>query len=219
MVIIIFFEKVFVKQSFFRDKTCKVINNGINLNLFKPTKSLFRIEHNLEKKFVILGVASNWNKRKGIDVFEWLALNLDANVFSIVLVGSDILFTNTSQTKNIISIPHTLDINELVQIYSSADLFVNPTREDTFPTVNMESLACGTPVLTFNTGGSPEIIDNSCGSVVECDNYESLKEEIVRIQKEKPFNSKSCRKRSFSFKSEDKFSDYIALFSNICCKK
>ncbi len=86
-----------------------------------------------------------------------MSKRLDKNKFQIVLVGTDDSI-DKMLPNSIISIHRTRDQNELAEIYSAADLFVNPTREENYPTVNMESIACGTPVLTFRTGGSPEIL-------------------------------------------------------------
>ena len=162
-----------VKQSFLKDYPVKVINNGIDLNIFKPTESEFR-----EK----------------------------------VLVGTD---DNTDKLlpDNIISIHRTQNQKELAEIYTAADLFVNPTREDNYPTVNMEALACGTPVLTFETGGSPESIDDTCGAVVECDNIDVLKKEIVHICKDNLYCMKACRKRAEEFREEAQYSRILALYA------
>ena len=144
-----------VKESYLKDYPVMVINNGIDLSVFKRTASDFRAKNNLVGKFIILGVASIWETRKGIDVFIELAKRLDER-FRIVLVGTDDEIDN-ALPDNIISIHRTSNQIELAEIYSASDIFFNPTREDTYPTVNMEAIACGTPVMTFNTGGSPEI--------------------------------------------------------------
>ena len=98
--------------------------------------------------------------------------------------------------ENIISIHRTHDQKELAEIYTAADVFVNPTREDNFPTVNIESIACGTPVITFRTGGSPEMLDNTCGSVVDCDNIDAMEQEIIRVCMDKPYTKEDCLRRA-----------------------
>lgn len=146
-----------VKESYLKDYPVKVINNGIDLNVFKPTESDFRKKYALENKYIVLGVAFGWGRRKGLDVFVELARRLDKEKYKVVLVGTD---DNVDKLlpENIISIHRTQNQTELAKIYSAADVFANPTREENYPTVNMESVACGTPVVTFNTGGSPEIL-------------------------------------------------------------
>lgn len=199
-----------VKQSFLKDYEIIVINNGIDLSVFKPTDSDFKKSNNIEDRFVILGVAHDWEKRKGLDVFIELSKRLSED-YKIVLVG-----TNEGIDKilpnNILSIHKTQNQKELAEIYSSADVFVNPTREENFPTVNIEALACGTPVVTFNTGGSPEILDESCGIVVEKDDVYALEKAIVRVVEEKPFLSESCINRAKSFTSSERFLDYVKLY-------
>ena len=208
--------KSLVQESFLKNYPVEVINNGIDLNLFKPTESDFRKKYTCEDKKIVLGVALGWEKRKGIDVFIELSNTLDSNIYQIVLVGTNDE-VDKLLPKNIISIHRTQNQIELSEIYTEADLFVIPTREDNFPTVNIESLACGTPVLTFNTGGSPEIIDETCGSVVKCDDTESLEKEIIRICNEHPYSSDSCIKRAEKFNMWDRFNDYIVLYNQNNC--
>ncbi|MEE1198582.1 MAG: glycosyltransferase [Acutalibacteraceae bacterium] len=199
-----------VKQSFLREYPVKVINNGIDLKLFKLTESDFREKYNLLDKYVLLGVAFDWGARKGLDVFIELSKRLGEE-YRIVLVG-----TNDNIDKqlpeNIISIHRTQSQTELAEIYTAADLFVNPTREENFPTVNMEALACGTPVLTFKTGGSPEIIDDTCGAVVPKNDIDGLCSEILRIKSEKPYSPAACIEKAKSFNAEEKFKEYLRLY-------
>lgn len=203
-----------VKESFLRDYPVKVINNGIDLNVFRPTESDFREKNNIAKdKFILLGVAFGWGKRKGLDVFIELSKRLDNEKYQIVLVGTD---DNVDKQlpQNIISIHRTQNQKELAEIYTAADLFVNPTREENYPTVNMESIACGTPVLTFRTGGSPEILTDKTGYVVGCDDIDELEKEIIRIKEERPFNKEDCIEHSKSFDMNERFKEYIELYKN-----
>ena len=89
---------------------------------------------------------------------------------------------------------------------------LNPTREDNFPTVNIEALACGTPVITFNTGGSPEIIDSKCGIVIENRSVENIKKAIIKVCEEKAFSTEDCVKRASKYNEKEKFKQYIDLF-------
>lgn len=205
--------KDLVKQSFFKDYPVKVINNGINLDLFKPEESDFREKHNIQNSFIILGVAARWPMRKGLDVFIRLAKELP-DKFKIVMVGTNDE-TDKLLPENILSIHKTFNQQQLVEIYTAADLFITPTREDNFPTVNIEALACGTPVLTYRTGGSPEIINEKCGSVVEKNDYEAFKNEIIRIEKERPYSKQDCIDRAKEFDMNKKFSEYTELFKQI----
>lgn len=203
-----------VKQSFLNDYPVKVINNGIDLSVFKPTEGNFREKYSIpQDKIVLLGVAFGWGKRKGLDVFIELAKRLPNN-YQIVLVGTSDK-TDKLLPKNIVSIHMTQNQTELAEIYTAADLFVNPTREEVLGLVNVEALACGTPVLTFNSGGSSECVDETCGSVVDCDDVDGLESEIKRICTEKPYSKEACLVRAKSFDMNERFREYIELYKEI----
>ena len=145
-----------VSNSYLNKYSIKVINNGIDIGTFKYRDSNFKKKYKIEDKRVVLGVASVWDKRKGFEDFLKLAGLLNNN-YVIVLVG-----LNEEQLKripkNIIGIKSTDSTQMLAEIYSAADVFFNPTYEDNYPTVNLEAQACKTPVITYNTGGSPESV-------------------------------------------------------------
>ena len=201
-----------VKQSFLKEYPVCVINNGIDLSVFKPTESDFRKKYGLEDKFVILGIAFDWGIRKGLDVFLKLAGMLGEE-FAIVLVGTTDEI-DKQLPDNIISIHRTSDQKELAEIYTACDVFVNPTREDNFPTVNIEALACGTPVITFNTGGSVEIPDETCGAVVECEDVNGLFNKIHEFNT-KPKSEEKCLLRAQMFDKDLNYEKYIALYKEI----
>lgn len=201
------------RHSYLQNYPVKVINNGIDLDVFKPLPSDFRSNYGLEEKKVVLGVAFDWGVKKGLDVFIELSKRLPSD-YQIVLVGTD---ENIDKLlpNNIISIHRTHNQSELAKIYSMADVFVNPTREDTFPTVNIEALACSTPVLTFNTGGSPECIDSTCGSVVECDDIVTFEQEIIRICEQRPYSKQACFKKAAQFDKNCSYKEYVDLYERI----
>ena len=199
-----------VKQSFLKDYPAVVVNNGIDLDIFKPTESDFRKKYCLEDKKIVLGVSFGWGYSKGLDVFIDLAKRLPED-YKIVLVGTND-DTDKQLPESIISIHQTQNQAELAEIYSAADVFANPTREENYPTVNMEALACGTPVVTFRTGGSPEIIDENCGSVVDYNDKDAMLAEILRVCEEKPYSKSACLKRAEGFKLDDKFSKVVEMY-------
>ena len=202
-----------VSESFFKQYPIKIIHNGIDLSIFKPTESNFREKYNLIDKKMVLGVAFGWGERKGLDVFCKLAERLPED-YQVVLVGtSDAV--DAKLPKNILSVHRTHNQQELAEIYSTADVLVNPTREDTFPTVNIEALACGTPVVTFRTGGSPEIIDDTCGYVVEKNDTDAMFEKIMNVCENKPFLQKNCTNRASQFEKNSKFKEYIDLYKEM----
>ena len=199
-----------VKQSFLNIYDVKVIHNGINLSVFRPAESDFRKRYGLEDKFVILGVAFGWGERKGLDVFVELSRRLDDR-FKIVLIGTndDI---DKQLPENIVSIHRTQNQAELAEIYTAADLLVNPTREENYPTVHMESLACGTPVLSFATGGCAEMLDDTCGMTVPKNDIDAMEKAIVRILEEKPFSAEACIQKATEFREDDRFKEYVKLY-------
>ena len=205
--------KKLVEESFLKKYPVKVIYNGINLNVFKPTVSDFRKKYDLEDKYVLLGVAYQWDERKGIDLFIRLAKELPEN-YKIVLVGTNDELDKTLP-ENILSIHKTFNQEELVKIYSASDLFLNPTRQDNFPTVNIESLACGTPILAFNTGGCPEIISEKTGSIVEKNDFAAFRSEIIRICVTKPFDKQDCIEAASHYDMSAKYKEYADLIKEI----
>ena len=203
------------KESFLREYPIKVINNGIDLSVFKPIESNFREKWNIpDDKQILLGVSFGWGERKGLDVFIELEKRLDPDKYQIVLVGTD-ENVDASLPEGIISIHRTNDQIELAEIYTATDLFVNPTREEVFGLVNVEALACGTPVVTFRSGGSPECIDDTCGIVVEKNDVDAMEQAILYITKDKPFSAESCMAYAENFDMQQRFADYIKLYEQI----
>lgn len=158
-----------------------------------------------------------WCKNKGLDDFLSLSRNRDFVVMLVGLTNEQVELFKTDEYKdcNLVPICRTQNQQELAMIYSMADVFVNLTYADMFPTVNLEALACGTPVITYRTGGSPEALDESCGVVVEQGN---IKEIISALNKMRiaPLNAAACRKRAEDSFDKDKcFEAYIALYESL----
>lgn len=204
-----------IKESFLKDYPIQVIHNGINLDVFKPTLDNTIVPKlGLNDRKIILGVASVWEKRKGLEEFKKLR-SLLSDKYAIVLVG-----LSEKQIKElpqgIIGITRTNNQQELVQLYSAADVFVNPTLEDNFPTTNLEALACGTPVITYDTGGSPEAIDLNTGIIVPYRNIAQLKVSIEKACTETAFTSENCRNRAEQYFNQDKaFAKYLSLYKSL----
>lgn len=199
-----------VKQSFLRNYYTQVIHNGIDLSVYQRCDSDFRKQYRCENKKILLGVAFDWGMRKGLDVFAELAQRLDDS-YQIVLVGTSAA-VDAELPENIVSIHRTHDQRELAAIYSAADVFVNPTREEVLGLVNIEALACGTPVVTFRSGGSPECVNATCGVVVEKDDINAMMREIVRICEEHPYSEEACVHASRSFDKNRKYTEYVDLY-------
>ncbi len=197
----------FTLESFLGNKDIRVINNGVDINVFKP------YGEKSSGRFKIIGVASVWNKGKGLYDFYKLRESLPTE-FDITLIGLTV-----EQIKNlpqgIMGISRTDSVDQLAQLYSKANVLVNPTYADSFPTVNMEALACGTPVITYRTGGSPEIIDEKTGIVIEQGDIEGLITAIKRM-KNQPLSQDECRNRAVTLYDKDKrFADYVNLYESL----
>ena len=202
----------FVRQSIYKNHDIHVINNGIDLDIFKPI-----LPKNGEK-FNILCIGNPMTKDKGLyDIYK-LRTMLPEEEYGITIIG---LKENDLKTLplGIKGMCRTSNQNVLVQLYSQSDVFVNPTYADTFPTTNIESLACGTPVITYRTGGSPEILSPETGIVVELGDVNALADAIKRMRKQ-PFSSKSCRQRAERlYNKNERFADYIRLYNSLISKR
>lgn len=146
-----------VGQSFLSKYPVTVKHNEIDRSVFKPTPSDFRERYGIGDRFMVLGVASPWTGRKGLEDFVKLAGELDGSQFAIVLVGLSEKQIGL-MPKGVIGLARVDSPQELAGLYSTADVFFNPTREDNYPTVNLEAQACGTPVVTYDVGGCRETV-------------------------------------------------------------
>lgn len=162
--------KEIVQESYLSDYPVVVKHNEIDSDIFRPTSNNIRLNYGLQDKKIILGVASTWSERKGLSDFIELSKRLASTnlPFRVVLIGlsKEQICRLRIEAPAILALPHTSDVKELVQFYSAADYFVNPTYEDTFPTVNMEAEACGTAVITYDIGGCKETIKSPNSRVI-----------------------------------------------------
>ena len=183
-----------MKNSFLGENPIEVIYNGIDTDVFKYVESDFKKKYEIEDKKIILGVAGEWTERKGLKDFVKLNELIDKTQYVIVVVG-----VTKEQIKelpdDIIAISRTDNVNQLVEIYSSADVYFNPTYEDNFPTTNLEAQACGIPVITYETGGSPESVNPNY--VVEKGNIEQVIDLIYQERNiDRTFLNKKMNKES-----------------------
>jgi len=204
--------KDLVGESFLKEYETIVIHNGVDIKTFSP-KKIDKTKYGINpESFVILGVAAQFSPRKGLKYFLELSetMSHDTTIFLVGLNEKQM----KSLPKNVVGMKRTENIDQLVEIYSMADVFVNPTLEDNFPTTNLEAMACGTPVITFRTGGSPETVDENTGIVVKKGDTEGLLNAIEIVKKRgKEEYTKNCRKRVIErFDSGDRFIEYIKLY-------
>lgn len=204
----------FVKKSFLKNAKVSTIHNGINLSVFKPhDTNALRNKLGLAGKKVILGVALPWVPRKGLKDMLALSDKLSSSEYQVILIGLDDRQLQ-AVPDNVIGVKRTNSAEELAEYYSLSSVFVNPTYEDNFPTTNIEALACGTPVITYNTGGSPEAVDENTGVVVEKGHLDSLTEAIKSIcKKGKDYYNDACRQRALKLFDKDMcFKEYLNLY-------
>ena len=199
--------KGLVENSFLSEYKTVVINNGIDLNTFKPTESNYRKENGLEDKKVIFASASVWEDRKGFKFVKEISKTLPEEYKVVVCGATDDMVKDTAM----LSVKRTDSVSKLAELYSMADVFINPTLEDNFPSSNIESLACGTPVITFDTGGSGESI-NGAGLVIKDKTAEGLKDAIIKLT-DNPPNEEQCLDVAKKYGDGDKYAEYYRLFT------
>ena len=205
-----------MQQSFLKDANFQVIHNGINLDNFQIRDSkVIRTKYGLGDRHIILGVASIWMEEKGWNDFMQMAAQLRPDEV-IVLVG-----VTEEQKKtlpaNVIGISRTENVHQLAELYSAAVAFVNPTWQDNYPTVNLEAIACGTPVVTYRTGGSIEAITPDTGIIVEQGDVQGLLDAVRQIeQRGKGYYQKACRQYAVeNFKKEERYAEYMRLYEGL----
>ena len=208
-----------MNRSFLSGCDIRVIHNGIDTDTFSPQDgSALLARYGLEGKHILLGVASIWSREKGLDDFLRLSTMLTPNE-CIVLVGVD-EHTAKRLPANIIPIRRTENVQQLAQLYSVATAFVNPTWQDNYPTVNLESISCGTPVVTYRTGGSPESVTPQTGMVVSQGDVDALLRSVRQIEHlGKETFAGPCRQYALQhFRKEDRYKDYLRLYDEVMQK-
>lgn len=202
-----------VKESYLGCYPCNVINNGVDIQLFSPIENNLRTQLNIGDRTVLLGVATAWKDEKGLQEFIRLSENTS---YQVVMVGvPEEIKRNLPQS--IIAINRTNNQQELAAYYSMADMLVNPTYADTFPTVNLEALACGTPIVTYRTGGSPESVTEETGLVVDKGDFDALVKAIEEVKaKGKTHYSSACRQRAVAlYNKDDRYEDYMTMYESL----
>ena len=209
-----------MSRSFLKDCEYRVIHNGIDLNTFtiRDTKAV-KEKYGLNGKRIYLGLASIWSTEKGWDDFMEMSKLLNDDE-TIVLVGVEKAKIQ-DLPKNVIGITRTENIGQLAELYSAADVFVNPTWQDNYPTVNLEAISCGTPVVTYRTGGSVEAITEQTGVVVEQGDVNGLLNTARDVaSRGKEYYQEPCREYALqNFKKENRYVDYLKLYDELVGRK
>lgn len=205
-----------MQYSFFRNNQFHVIHNGINTNIFNIyNPEQVKQKYELNGKHILLGVASIWSREKGFDDCIQMADLLHPDEM-LVLVGVR-PEQQKKLKKNMLGIPRTENIHQLAELYAAADAFINPTWQDNYPTVNLEAIACGTPVVTYRTGGSIEAITDQTGFIVPQGNVKEMLEAARLIsQRGKAYYQQPCRTYALeNFRKEDRYQDYLDLYDKL----
>ena len=198
------------KQSFLKNKRIEVINNGIDLHLFKRIESNVKNELKIEKaEKIILFVSFSWTQKKGVDVINHLRRMLSDKYHFIVIGNID--NPEYFNLPGITYINRTSSKQKLIELYSAADLLINPTREEVLGMVNIEALACGCPVVTFEAGGSPECITRETGMTVPIDDVSSLRDAVISISLNSDKMREACFMQAKRFDQMSKYKDYLKL--------
>lgn len=206
-----------MSRSFLKGYDYQVIHNGIDTEVFAPCDTtIVKQKYGLEgKRHILLGVASIWSDEKGLSEFKYIASQLKEDE-ALVMVGVS-EEVRASLPKNIVAISRTENIQQLAQLYAASDVFINPTWQDNYPTVNLEAIACGTPVVTYRTGGSIESVTPDTGLVVEQGDKEGLlKVARVVASRGKEYYALRCRAYALAnFRKEDRYADYLRLYDEM----
>ena len=191
------------KQSYLGGGDIRVIHNGIDISIFRPKSGNLAEKYNLKGKKVVLSVANLYEERKGSElIFKLPALLPDD--YAVVLIGTIPTDAASRVSPKCILISRTENVEELVEWYTIADVFINPTLTDNFPTVNLEALACGTPV------GSPEAVDEESGRVGEKGDEAAFVKAVIEMAE--TGNSLACRNRALQlYDKNDTYQKYESL--------
>lgn len=206
-----------IKKSFLSSYPIQTIYNGISLDTFSPIDDtkMIKEKYNINNRNILLGVATSWSSRKSLDDYIKLSSHLSTD-YVIILIGLSQKQIKTLPN-NIIGIPRTENIQELVKLYSAADIVLNLSVEETFGLTTVEGFACGTPGIVYNCTASPELITKETGLVVEKNNITALKNAIFEIiSNGKNHYSSACRERAVNhYNKEDRYNEYIQLYNKI----
>ena len=173
-------------------------------------------QYEIGDKNVILGCANIWTNRKGYQDFIQLNEKIDSTKYQIVMIG-----LNKKELeglpRGIIGLQRTESIEELAQWYTLAFAFLNATSQDNFPTTNLEALACGTPVITYNTGGSSEAVDSRTGFLVDKGDIDGIIKCLSKLESmDYGSVSKSCRARALKLYNKDtRYLDYLNIYQQL----
>lgn len=194
-----------ISSTFFQKHQIHTIYNGINENVFTPSPK------SQSTQIKLLGVANEWEKRKGLDDFIALNEKLDDR-YEITLIGLSEAQV-AALPSDMVGITRTKDQKELAQYYSDADIYLNLSVEETMGLTTIESLACGTPVITYNKTAVPELVDESVGLVVEAHDLNALQEAITKVYESDTYKTETLVDYAHRFTNDIMISNYLKIYN------
>ena len=210
-----------MSRSFLKDSRFWVIHNGIDTEQFRPMDDAeIRARYGLGDRKVILALASIWLKEKGFDDLVRMSSMLRPDEL-LVMVGKMTPEQKAALPESVLRIDRTDNVQQLAALYSTAVALVNPTWQDNYPTVNLEAIACGTPVVTYRTGGSVESVTPGTGFVVEQGDVEAMLECVRKVETlGKEAFSGNCRDYALQhFRKQDRYADYLSLYDSLLARQ
>lgn len=204
-----------VKRSYLGDYEMTVIPNGVDLDRFKPRENDVKARLGIEGRTMLLGVASKWLSVKGLDDFVALA-QLLGEEYAIVMVGVDERLRQRLPGR-IIALPHTESVEELVELYTAADLLLNLSREESFGLVSLEALACGTPVLTYDCTAAPEVLrrragECDCGIIVRAAEGVTAVAVAIEAGQWREITAEQCTLQAAGYSAKALYARYLSLY-------
>lgn len=204
------------KKGIFSNYNIETIYNGIDISVFRPRKNCIRKDNDIGNNFLIMGMANKWVTEENIGILKLVSALPKTNLM-IIGCTADQKKKIMGIDKNIITVGFINDRIKLAEYYSAADVFINLTHADTLPTVNMESICCGTPVITYNSCGSPELIDDLTGIIVDENDEVGILEAIDFIRKNKFDQCRSIGIKRFN--KINCYQRYIEIYEALVNKK
>ena len=198
-----------VGMSYMKDYPCRILPNGIDTACFYPRENDIKSQYGIEDQKLLVGVSSIWQKMKGIDYLNRLAETLPKDQYRLLLVGS--CGKGVEIHPDILRVDHTNSVDELCQLYTAADVFVNPTLQETQGLTTIEAFACGTPGVVFRAGGAAECIDDTCGFAVEKGNFDALLQSVVKIC-ETSYSAQACIAKADTYNNDICYSAFMELY-------
>ena len=204
-----------LRVSFLKEKHVVPIYNGVDIRVFQPQENNIKEKYQIRDKKLLLALATAWSERKGLKDYIELSRLLPKDV-QLLLVGLSSKQIRTLPT-SIIGIERTQNVDELVKLYSGAEIVMNLSYEETFGLTTVEGFACGTPSIVYNCTASPELVTPETGLIVEPGDISGVAKAVeIILNRGKDSYSRACRQRALDYYNKDaRFADYIILYNKI----